>query len=192
MNEAAGKMAEMLSKVPNPANAEATPKAERKRVPMALPQARLSVPDLPGYHLHWMRGTPERIAQAQQAGYEFVTAEEISLINHDLAGDGQVSGNSDMGTRVSTLASISGSADITSDGQPMRMYLMKLRMEHWLDDQAAVQARNDGVAEALSGGLIGVGQKGELAVDQANRYVDNTRTQLPDLFRKKSQPNRRP
>ena len=29
------------------------------------------LPEIPGYHLHWMRGTPSRISQALRAGYEW-------------------------------------------------------------------------------------------------------------------------
>jgi hypothetical protein len=38
----------------NPSNRSASP--ERKRIPMAVPVQKLSVPDIPGYHLHWFQG----------------------------------------------------------------------------------------------------------------------------------------
>ena len=39
---------------------------------LACAREKLWAPEIPGYHLHWMMGTPERLAQAEAAGYVFV------------------------------------------------------------------------------------------------------------------------
>src|SRR5574340_311333 len=103
----------------NPANGKLElPKGYR---PMSVGQRRLEVPRIDGYHLHWFRGTPGNIARAQQAGYEFVQKDEVSLNDFDLAGDGEDDKGSDLGSRVSV---ISGD-DVSHNGQPGRIYFMK-------------------------------------------------------------------
>ena len=68
--------------VTNVANAAGT---ERQRIPMSLPMQKLAVPELEGYHLHWMLGTTTRINQALRAGYEFVDPSEVDVVNTGLA-----------------------------------------------------------------------------------------------------------
>ena len=65
--------------------------------PMATGVLRLKVPERDGFHRHWFRGTPDRIAQALQAGYTFVDAADVSLNNFDVAGYSSVGGNSSLG-----------------------------------------------------------------------------------------------
>jgi len=162
----------------NPANVPGRTSAERQRIPMSVPLQKLQVPELPGYHLHWFRGTPDRIARAQQGGYEFVGDHEVALNNLDLGGESAVSGNTDMGSRVSV---ISGD-EVGRDGQPVQMILMKIRQEWWEEDQLKVEARNEQVAAALRGGQVGAGKAGsEGPGDIANRYVK----QAVNLFTRK-------
>ena len=152
----------------NPANVPGKPTAERQRIPMSVPVQKLQVPDIPGYHLHWFRGSPDRIARAQQGGYEFVEDGEVSLNNLDLGGESAVSGNTNMGSRVSV---ISGD-EVGRDGQPVQLLLMKLRQEWWEEDQKEVAKRNEAVAAALRGGQVGAGRAGnEGPTDVAQRYV---------------------
>lgn len=166
----------------NPANkAGSEAQVKRARIPMSLPTLKTEVPDLPGYHLHWMSGTPQRLAQAQRAGYEFVQMEEIQLANVPLGGDALDQGSTDMGGRVSIVA-----GGVGEDGQASRLYLMKLKEEFWLEDQSRLQARNDSIADALTAGLTGAGAQGESADDVQRRYVDRSRTVIPDLFKRKT------
>jgi len=134
----------------NPANEVETSMTTRTRVPMSLPMLKLEVPEIPRYHLHWMRGDAQRIAQAQRAGYEFVDNDEIDVNNSGLADDASASGNQDMGTRVSL---VSGGAS-THDGQPGRLYLMKIKEEFWQEDQKVIEDRNEELAQVMRGGDV--------------------------------------
>jgi hypothetical protein len=145
----------------NPANAPERQKAGRERIPMSLPQQKLAVPEMSGYHLHWMLGKADRIAQAERAGYTFVTKDEVDKNTMDLAG-GDESGHNDLGSRVSH---ISGTDE--AGGQPMRLYLMKLPLEFWLEDQAKFGKVNENIA-AVMRGERGLQAPGE---DNSNRYV---------------------
>lgn len=135
------------AETPSPANVRETRVTEATRVPMSLPELKLYVPDIPGYHLHWFRGA--RTPRALQAGYEFVDPQEVTLVNSGLADDASRSGNSDLGSRVSVVA---GDADPAS-GSVERLYLMKIRQEWHEQDMAALEAKNETIAAALRGGV---------------------------------------
>jgi len=109
--------------------------AERKRIPMSVPVQKLSAPDIPGYHLHWFNGTPERIQRARDGGYEFVDSTELQLNNASIGGDSTQSGNTDMGSQVSI---VSGD-EVGRDGQPSRLILMKIKQEWYEEDQKLVE-----------------------------------------------------
>tara|TARA_R110000868_G_scaffold301_2_gene2511 strand:- start:19117 stop:19641 length:525 start_codon:yes stop_codon:yes gene_type:complete len=161
----------------NPASSRGA--AERKRVPMSVPVQRLESPDIPGYHLHWFTGSPERIQRALDGGYEFVDERETKVNQVGLGNDSTRSGNTDMGSRVSV---VSGD-EVGKDGQPVRMILMKIKQEWYEEDQKLVEQRNEQVAAALRGGLMGAER--DAAGDTQHRYVDKARTQIPDLFKPK-------
>jgi hypothetical protein len=136
---------------------------------MSMPMQKLSVPDIPGYHLHWMIGTPARIAQAQRAGYTFVDEDEADVVNTSLGDSASRSGNTDMGSRVSVIAS----RDTGEDGKEQRLYLMKIPLEYWEEDQAALESKNEQVAASLRGGND----------TQANQYGNENRY-IPEANRK--------
>jgi len=121
---------------------------QRTRIPMSMPQLKLEVPEIPGYHLHWFLNTPGRISRALAAGYTFVEDDEVDIVNTGLANDRSASGNTDLGTRVSISA---GSAP-GDDGQEQRLYLMKIPEEWWEEDQAELNGRNEQIAATLRGG----------------------------------------
>lgn len=160
----------------NPSNRPERSSGERKRVPMSVPVQRLAAPDIPGFHLHWFNGTPERIQRAVDAGYEFVEDRDIKINNVNLGDDSTLSGNTDMGSRVSIVSG----QELGRDGQPARMILMKIRQEWYDEDQKLVDERNELVAASLRGGRLGV--ENEAPGDARNRYVDKSRTTIPDLF----------
>ena len=162
----------------NPANEPQKTVAEMKRVPMTVPMRKLEVNELPGYHLYWMRGTPKRLEQAARAGYEFVTEDEVRLNSTDLGGDTTAGGNTDMGTKVSTAIG----DDVGLDGQPIRLYLMKIREEWWKEGQKILAERSEKTADAFRRGIVGYDMPG--AGDVSNRYVKG---KIPDLFN----PNKR-
>ncbi len=163
----------------NPSNTNGKTKAERKRVPMSVPVQRLEAPEMPGFHLHWFLGTAERLQRAIDGGYEFVDEREIKINNVSLGGDSAVSGNTDLGSRVSVVSG----QEIGKDGQPTRLVLMKIRLEWYEEDQKLVDDRNEQIAAALRGGDLGAEK--EASGDARHRYVDKSRTQIPDLFKPK-------
>lgn len=169
----------------NPANAKVEfPKGYR---PMTSATLRLQVPEKDGWHRHWFRGTPERIARAQQAGYRFVEPEELeegSINNFDLGGDSDETGNTDLGTRVSIISG----GELDTSGQPGRMYLMECPLEYFDYAQSIVNESTDDVATALRGGHVGEGRSGETRADNNNRYVgfeqpgNSRKGKVPDLL----------
>jgi len=170
----------MSKDIKNPANSVREDRRERAaRVPMSLPTQKLAVPDIPGYHLHWMIGTPSRIQQALKAGYEFVDPEETEVNNFGLADDASKSGNTDMGSRVSVLAG----SDAGESGQGDRLFLMKIKQEWWEEDQKVLEQRNEQVAATLRGGQdISANQYGT-----EQRYIpDAHRKGVASLFTPKS------
>ena len=154
-------------------------KAERRRIPMSVPVQKLSAPEIPGYHLHWFNGTPERIQRALDGGYEFVDEKEMLINPVSLGGDTTRSGNTDMGSRVSV---VSGS-EVGKDGQPVRLILMKIKQEWYEEDQKLIDDRNERVAQSVRGGMIGSGN--DAPGDTQQRYMDRSRTKVPDLFTRK-------
>lgn len=160
----------------NPATAGATDGAARKRIPMSVPTRKLEAAEIPGYHLYWFYGTADQIQRATEGGYEFVDEREVRLNAASLGSNSAAGGNTDMGSRVSVLAG----ADIGHDGQPVRLILMKIKLEWYEEDQKILEKRNEQIAAALRGGLLGAEQDG--VGDTQHRYVDRARTKIPDLF----------
>jgi len=114
------------------------------------------------------------LARAQQAGYEFVGKEEVSLNDFDLAG-GDESKGTDLGSRVSV---ISGD-DVGVNNQPGRLYLMKCPLELYEYAQSLLGDIVDHTVEALKGGKVGVSQDGqETKVDASNRYLKEAKSSL--------------
>lgn len=150
--------------------------AQRQRIPMSLPRQRLSVPDIPGYHLHWMSGTKQRIAAALAAGYEFVDPSEADVAEASIGSQVDTTGSTDLGSRVS----VSAGADIGPDGTEVRLYLMKIRQEFWDQDQSVLAERNEQIAASIRGG-----QNPNEANPHGseNRYVpEASRRVMADLF----------
>jgi len=148
----------------SPANGPA-PITERSRIPMSVPRQKLSVDDIPGYHLHWMKGTPDRLEQALQAGYEFVHKKETLLANHSIGGDSKEDGGTDLGSRVS----VSAGDELDGEGQPVRLYLMKIKQEWHEEDMKAQEGKSELLRQAMLQGNVGADAAN--AGDQSNRYV---------------------
>lgn len=188
MSELAGKAAEAKAKMEqqNPSVAPGRSSGDRVRIPLSVPERKLEVPEIPGYYLRWFRGTPQRLAQAERAGFEFVAQSEVQLNNVSIGGDAKKDGNSDLGSRVSIVEG----SEVDGGGQAVRMYLMKQKMEFHKEDQAIVQNRNDSIADALTAGYrsgaVGGLAPGETSEDAAHRYVDQKRTRVPELFKRKA------
>ena len=154
-------------------------KEEKKRIPMSVQVQRLEVAEIPGYHLHWFNGSAERIARAQAGGYEFVDEREVSINSVGIGNASAVSGNTDMGSRVTIVSG----QEVGKDGQPMRLVLMKIKQELYEEDQRLVEDRNELVAASIRGGFIG--KQNDAPGDTQYRYVDQKKTVIPDLFKPK-------
>lgn len=172
----------------NPSVENLKPLGDRQRIAMTTPLRKLETNELPGFHMQWLRGTRERIQQALNAGFEFVSPDEVGLNNLDLGGDAAHGGNTDMGSRVSTGE---GGGELGLDGQPIRLYLMKQRKEYHDEDKAILQRRNDSVVDSLMSqyktGAVGEGAENapsETTQDRSTRYV-GTQTKIPEIFRRK-------
>jgi hypothetical protein len=153
--------------------------AERKRIPMSVPVQKLESADIPGYHLHWFLNTPDRLQRAIDGGYEFVEEKETKVNAVSLGGTSTLSGNTDMGSRVSVVSG----QELGKDGQPTRLVLMKIKQEWWDEDQKLVEDRNTQVRDTLLGGMIGAEK--DAAGDSRHRYVDKDRLAIPDFFKRK-------
>lgn len=151
----------MSEAIPNPANLPDKVKVERTRVPMSIPMGKLQVPDIPGYHLHWFRGDATRLQRAILGGYTFVDLDEVELTALGVANSVADQTSTDMGTRVS----VSSGKD-APNGQPERLYLMKIKEEFWNEDQAKLLERNESIAAAIRGD--GYQQAGG---DNSHRYI---------------------
>jgi hypothetical protein len=164
----------------NPANAG--PVRDAKRVPMSVPQAKLAVPPIPGYYLHWFRNEAGRIEHALRAGYEFVSDEEVLMQGGILGSDTAESRNTDMGSRVSMVA-----GGTNKNGEPTRLYLMKLRKELREEDETA----RDDKAQQLINSLFGTdayrrSTMGDAHVGANNTYLDRSRSKMPEFFKRKT------
>lgn len=145
----------------NPANTPIKRVTEATRIPMSLPQLKLGVPDVPGFHLHWILG--KNIPRALRAGYEFVEFDEVDVANTGIADNPEVSGSTDLGSRVSILAG----TELDETNQPERLYLMKLKLEWWEADQAAQLQRSEQIAQQMRSGMPG----GDAGLDNSKRYL---------------------
>ena len=171
-------MAKNSTTAVNPANQYGA--LNHDRVSMSTPQQKLAVPEIFGYHCHWFKGDPGRIQRALRAGYEFVSPSETDLNNFDIAGDLDVTGQSDLGDRVSVPAQDGAGPT----GQYVRLYLMKIKQEYYEQDKEQYEDRMiDPIVTALAGGKVGVGEGGERAGDAALRY--HKPFKLPKMFTKK-------
>ena len=170
----------MALATPSPATTPVVRNSERKRVPMSVPVQRLEVPDLPGYHQHWFKSEPGRIERAISGGYEFVDEKEVKVNSVSLGGNSAQSGNTDMGSRVSIVSG----TDLDAAGQPMRLVLMKIKQEWYEEDQKLVDQRNQKTISALTNGMMGAETAAD-ARDSQHRYVDKSRSSIPDFFKPK-------
>lgn len=152
----------------NPANPAPKRVTEATRIPMSVPQLRLTVPEIPGFHLHWFLGT--NVQRAIQAGYTFVEDDEVEVVNTGIADDAASSGSTDMGSRVSKFAG----GLIQGTTEPQRLYLMKLPQE-WRDaDIKKLEETNERIAAALRGGNApgpNGALTGESATDRGKKYL---------------------
>jgi hypothetical protein len=158
----------------NPANMPAVTVTDETRVPMSLPDLKLTVPEIEGFKLHWFADRPGRIPRAMAAGYQFVEPEEVRIRNFGFAEDLLNSGSTDLGNRVS----VHGGVD--DQGKAERLYLMKIKQEWYDKDMALREEASDKIVASLRAGKIGA----ERDSNVNRRYVKDTE----NLFTKKVKP----
>lgn len=135
------------TKKSNPASVPARRVTAKTRIPMSLPRQNLEVPERDGWHRHWFLG--RRVEAALAAGYEYVSMSDVELNNKGVADGAEMSGSSDLGSRVSKFSGLD------ENNQPEHLYLMEIPEEWYLEDQRLLAERNDKVAQALRAGLVG-------------------------------------
>ena len=96
---------------------------------------------IPGYVLYWINDDSGRIESCLAAGFEFVDRKEVHADLPQLDGLQQ---NRDIGSRVSRPTK-----STKPDGSTMFMYLMKLPQEFHDQDEAAKQARQKQIDDAI-------------------------------------------
>ena len=133
------------TQVANTSNVQETRVDAKTRVSMSTKQAKLAVPNIPGFHLHW--AVSRNVPRMRRAGYEFVNQDEVDINNFDIAGDPGMSGSSDLGSRISVAAG----TDVDSG----RLYLMKLPEAFWNEDCKKMEEANEAIAASIRGGNIG-------------------------------------
>lgn len=97
-----------------------------------------------GYHLYFFNDEPGRIQAALDAGWEFVSPEEVGYASTNVTNR-----NVDLGDRVSVIGSKN------DQGQPVAQVLLKIRQDWWQEDQDDIQRRNDRTDAAIRKGKGG-------------------------------------
>lgn len=123
-------------------------------------EAKLSVREqIPGYHLHVFTDAGNRIKEAMDNGYEFVTPQEVGGVSENV-----VSRNGDLGERIRYLV------NPRAEGSEQFGYLMKIRQEWYEEDQVELQAKNNRIDAAI--------RKGKVTADNAGFYVPQSGIKL--------------
>lgn len=112
-------------------NTKTTKRAVRKSLFQRGPQTILGDKD-PDYVYRFVNDTGSRIDQMKSSGYELVTDDSL------IVGDARVSDPSQLG---------SGKRVVSKDGTVQ--YLMRQKKEYYDEDQAAKQAHNDEIEQAM-------------------------------------------
>lgn len=94
-----------------------------------------------GWTLHIFNDDPGRIDEALNAGWEFVARNEIGGVVSNV-----VDGNTDLGDRVRFRVGR------TESGEGLFAYLMKIPTADFMEDQRAMQMRNDLIDAAIRSG----------------------------------------
>jgi hypothetical protein len=99
-----------------------------------------------GYHLYFFNDEPGRVQAALDAGWEFVSPDEVGYASTNVTNR-----NVDLGDRVSVIGSKN------DQGHAVQQILMKIREDWWQEDQEEIQRRNDKTDAAIRKGKGGSG-----------------------------------
>jgi len=97
-----------------------------------------------GYHLYFFNDEPGRVQAALDAGWEFVSPDEVGYSSSNVTNR-----NVDLGDRVSIIGSKNDM------GQPVQQILMKIQQDWWEEDQADIQNRNNKTDASIKRGQGG-------------------------------------
>lgn len=141
------------ARAPREASREAT--GRRARVPLGSSRQKLTASQREGYQRRWVNDVPGRVEMAQEAGYEFVTADAKA-------------NSSDPGANKSAIVGVN------ADGTPLRAYLMEIPADWYQEDQKAKQSECDRVDEAIrraAPGKTAAAPKGSSGADEDKFYT---------------------
>ena len=116
----------------NTADERATEDMDREYVSLDTPWARLSHPDLPGFHCHWVNDTPGRVDRFKRAGYQIVTREEVPFFGDRSNDPSQREG---IDNQVRTVV------DKYDNGEAIWGILMKIPLKIYNSQQRARELR---------------------------------------------------
>lgn len=129
----------------------------RERVPFGAHRMKLSFENKAGKVRRWFNDVGGRVADAEAAGYSFVTAGTTKVGDTALG-----SGNQDLGTRISRRTGTK------ENGAEMVSYLMEIDEDLYKEDQLEKQKRVDDIDTKIRKGNI----EGVVGVD--GRYVPSS------------------
>lgn len=121
----------------------AKPVKRRRRASVGGHALKLDAPARPGYVRRWMNDNGNRIAEAGELAYDFVTDPSIQT--------------TDAGSRISRLVGTK------ANGEPLRSYLMETPEEEYQAGQDEKEERNRQIDEAIMAGVDSTGQLGPKA-----------------------------
>lgn len=136
----------------------------RRRIPLSVPRRKLEVQPIPGFVLYWFKES--NTFDAINAGYDFVSHDEVHLNQTNEANSADISGNTDLGSRISVIGDRMGEY-----GRPERLVLMKIPEEWWREDRALLDNENASIIQSIFGGQILGTERGG---DHSQSYVRNT------------------
>ena len=110
----------------------------RRRPSVGGHAAKLSAPTRPGYVRRWFNDDKNRLADAEELGYDHVTEQGIK--------------STDAGSRVSRLVGTK------ANGEPLRAYLMETPDELYAQGSAEKEAHNRQIDDAIIAGRDSTGQ----------------------------------
>jgi hypothetical protein len=112
----------------------------RRRASVGGHALKLTAPEKPGFVRRWMNDSGNRIAQAEDLAYEFVSDPSIK--------------STDEGSRVSRVVGTQ------ANGEPLRAYLMETPVEEYRAGLEEKERHNSQIDEAIRSGVDSTGQLG--------------------------------
>jgi hypothetical protein len=126
--------------VDNAAEAPATPGKRRRRASVGGHAMKLTAPARAGFTRRWVNDLGNRLAEADQLGYDHVCEPDTK--------------STDVGSRVSRLVGTK------ANGEPLRAYLMETPDELYAEGVAEKETHNRQIDDAITAGVDSTGQLG--------------------------------